>query len=133
MPAHDSHLPATRFRSGGSDHWMAHLATGTGATVEVSVDGAGSGPDATCLAHLNALLPTLDELVRRASSYLDAFVDRERLSHGAPWWLEGIRVAHDDVGKPQIELAFTLEGDPYGGWSVGFTGDAPTAFTRRQT
>ena len=112
---------------------MAHLAMSPGeTTVEVTVCGAEAGPEPACLAHLNAVLPALDLVVRSANAHLDAFIDRERLSPGETWWLDGLRVLRDEVGKPQIELQFTLEGDRYGHWSVVFSGESPTAFARRQ-
>jgi hypothetical protein len=97
---HETYLPTARFRSGGGGYWMAHLAMSSETTVEIIVGGTEVGPDVTCVTHLNALLPMLEDLVRRASTYLDAFVDRERLSPGETWWLDGIRIECDEAGKP---------------------------------
>jgi len=112
--------------------WL--LRTAPDVAWEILVGGDSSAPDPAQVALVEAVLPTIEELVAKAKSHLDRFVDRARFAQGHDWYFEGLAT---DTASTQPDTRFRLEfsndGDVYGYRMVTFTYSQRGAFPREIT
>lgn len=87
--------------------------------VEIAVGGGREAPDASRVAQAMWAVERLDALLERARTYLDHFVDREKLGGGA-WRLDSIELGRCDCDRAdEIDLVLGLPMDE-ADWSVRF-------------
>lgn len=114
--------------------WFANV---PGSEVEIMAGGGPEAPDPKRVAQAAWAVERLDALFERAKSYLDHFVDRDRLNAGE-WELSSIALGLCDCDRPdEIDLMLGLHWDE-AQWTVRFriapldvNGFFPVEFRRR--
>jgi hypothetical protein len=114
--------------------WFSNV---PGQEVEIAVGGGPEAPDPHRVAQAVWAVERLDALFERAKTYLDHFVDREKLG-GGDWWLDSIELGRCDCDRPdEIDLTLGLAQDE-ATWTVRFriapldvNGFFPVEFRRR--
>lgn len=87
--------------------------------VEIAVGGGPDAPDPSRVAQATWAVERLDALFERAGTYLDHFVDREKLGVGE-WRLDSIELGGCDCDRAdEIDLGLGLSGDD-AQWTVRF-------------
>ncbi|HYH81820.1 MAG TPA: hypothetical protein VEX86_18580 [Longimicrobium sp.] len=96
--------------------WFANLPE---TEVEIVVGGGPDAPDPDRAAQAAWAVERLDALFKRAKSYLDHFVDREKLGRGE-WRLDSVVLGRCDCDRAdELDLVLGLPMDD-GEWTVRF-------------
>lgn len=96
--------------------WFANV---PGREVEIMAGGGPDAPDPHRVAQAAWAVERLDALFERAKSYLDHFVDRDRLG-GSEWELSSIVLGRCDCDRAdEIDLTLGLSWDE-AEWTVRF-------------
>ena len=104
---------ALEFQGGRGTGWCAPIGR-----ITIFVDDRDGRPDPAQVAFADRLANVPEIIEKQAAQYLDMFVDRARACGNAnePWWFEDIELRHLELGT--CHLAFTLDGDDGGLWTV---------------
>jgi hypothetical protein len=100
----------------GQELWFADVPDREG---EIAVGGGPEAPDPDGVAQAAWAVERLDVLLERAGTYLDPFVDREKLG-GGEWRLDSIELGRCDCDRAdEIDLVLGLPADE-AEWTVRF-------------
>ena len=87
---------------------------------EVLVSGDPTSPDTVRLAFVQGAIASLDDLQVKAISYLEDFIDLQKLGSNGKWSLEGIESGRLQEKEDQLSLGLTFDADLYGYWLITF-------------
>ncbi len=134
-----STLPTVEFRRArsfmtGEELWFSRV---PGREVEIAAGGGAEAPDPNRVAQAAWAVERLDALFERAKTYLDHFVERDRLG-GGEWRLDSLVLGRCDCDRDdEMDLVLGLSWDE-AEWTVRFriapldvTGFFPVEFRRR--
>lgn len=101
------------FQGGRGTGWRAPAGR-----IAIFIDDREGNPDPVQVALANRLAGRVEAIEKQAAQYLDVFVDRARACGKAdePWWFEEIEMR--GLNPRTCHLAFTLDGDDGGLWTV---------------
>lgn len=101
----------------GERVWMRPSVPGR--RLEIVIGGNKEGPDPARVLLAEDVLPHIEQAERKATAYLDAFVDRAKFARNEEWFLDSIEFGRcDDEPLDEFVTYFALDEDIYGLWSV---------------
>ena len=101
--------------------------------LEVLVAGSAEEPAPERVIFAKEVEKTLDDILKKAIAYLNAFVDLTKLESRGEWYPQALEFGRrKDDPADEFVILLTLDNDIYGFWYVKHKEISPAAFEREQ-